>query len=397
MSDTTFLLGDSLDILSTWSDSCVDSIVTDPPAGISFMGKKWDSNKGGSKEWIEWMSNVAAECLRVMQPGGHALVWAIPRTSHWTATAWESAGWEVRDRISHVFGTGFPKNHNISKAIDKAAGAVGVAGSSGSVRNSMAGDFAGGEYLQTAPATNAAKQWEGWGTALKPAMEDWWLLRKPLAEKTIAKNVLEHGTGAINIDACRVGYEENDRLLKGGSYGGNRKGSPGESIFGTGGAELSYEGGLPQGRWPANFIHDGSDEVLSLFPNTKSHGGRSSNTGFWSRDNRGQKIAKGDQGSAARFFYCAKPTSKDRNEGVSTGKNIHPTVKSTELMRHLVRLVTPPEGVCLDPFMGSGSTGKACVAEGFSFIGIEKEEEYFEIAKERIEFEKDKKGVLDFF
>ena len=187
--------GDCLDYLKTHPDNMFDSIVTDPPAGIAFMGKDWDKDKGGRDAWIAWMTEIAEECLRVLKPGAHALVWALPRTSHWTATAWEDAGFEVRDRVSHLFGSGFPKSHNISKAIDKMAGAEReVIGINQNVKGRTireietlnVGAGAGNDTSITAPATPEAQQWDGWGTALKPCMEDWWLLRKPIEEKTVA-------------------------------------------------------------------------------------------------------------------------------------------------------------------------------------------------------------------
>ena len=220
------MFGDCLEKMGEIESNSVDSIVTDPPAGISFMGKEWDHHKGGRDEWIKWMQSIAIEALRVIKPGGHALVWTIPRTSHWTATAWENAGFEVRDSIAHVFGSGFPKSANISKNIDKAAGAERkviseIKTKSGgmahiSKTNAEHGfrpsaynghsldDDAKNVIQQTEPATNEAKQWDGWGTALKPAREDWLLLRKPLGEKTIAANVLKYGAGAINIDKTKV-------------------------------------------------------------------------------------------------------------------------------------------------------------------------------------------------
>ena len=217
--------GDCLDVLKTLADCSVDAIVTDPPAGIAFMGKEWDRDKGGKADWIQWMQSVADQCLRVIKPGGHALVWAIPRTSHWTGTAWEDAGWQPRDKIYHVFGSGFPKSLDVSKAIDKAAGAerevVGVSSVTGARRSQTMNDGHKGTQRTyqndepvinnlTAPATEAAKQWEGWGTALKPAAEEWWLFRKPLIG-TVAANVLEHGTGGLNIDGCRVGRNQDDQ------------------------------------------------------------------------------------------------------------------------------------------------------------------------------------------
>ena len=261
----------------------------------------------------------------------------------------------VRNGVAFPTGnSGFPKSLDVSKALDKAAGVQGgkgrVVGKSGSERNSMAGDFAGGEYHEYLPATDAARQWQGWGTALKPAHEPICVARKPLVG-TVAANVLAHGTGALNIAACRVA-------------------TPGADV----------------GRWPANLAHDGSDEVLAGFPETKSggyppEGGQRSQVSTYGKPTaRGEQKFTSSEGSAARFFYCAKASKRDRDEG-----NTHPTVKPTELMRYLCRLVTPTGGVVLDPFMGSGSTGKAAALEGFRFIGIEREAEYLEIARARIQ------------
>ena len=411
-------LGNCLDVLKTMESDSVDSIVTDPPAGISFMNKHWDTDHGHRDQWIAYFAEIAKECLRVIKPGGHALVWAIPRTSHWTATAWENGGWEVRDRIIYCFGSGFPKSHNISKAIDKLAGAerevLLVNKDINRYPNGPGGvGFHGGvgEYQQTirpptpltAPATDAAKQWDGWGTALKPAVEDWWLLRKPLSEDTIAENVLEHGTGAINVDGCRVGTET---LVNAGmsSLG----------VMHDDKWEPRDVKNTVTGRWPANMIYDGSEEVTELFPDTGGSTYKAPNARLRKEhklvESNGTSNAPdsyGDSGSAARFFYCAKASKADRDEwceGMEARNNMrvnaprdsekenhrtrlgnnHPTVKPTALMRYLCRLITPPDGIVLDPFMGSGSTGKACMLEGFRFIGIEMEEEYVVVARARI-------------
>lgn len=378
--------GDCLAILPTLEDCSVDAIVTDPPAGIAFMGKAWDRDKGGKTEWIDWMFEVALQCRRVIKPGGHALVWAIPRTSHWTGSAWEDAGWQVRDKIYHVFGSGFPKSMDVSKAIDKAAGAerevVGKGSSAISTRKDLRvdnGTVCGAKsstFELTAPATPEAKQWAGWGTALKPAAEEWWLFRKPL-EGTVAANVLKHGTGAINVDGCRV-----DGKPRTTHAGGNYRGTDSGRTY-CGAWEPGYMGQGPSGRWPANFTHDGSDEVTALL------------------------------GDAARFFYSPKASKADRDEGCDgleekrttfadgtglksngdgsprnqqpSNRNHHPTVKPVDLMTYLCRLITPPGGTILDPFTGSGSTGKAAIIEDFKFIGIEREAEYIEIAKARLE------------
>ena len=386
------------------------------------------------------MQLVATECRRVLKPGGHALVWSLPRTSHWTATAWENAGFEPRDRIAHCFGSGFPKSADISKMLDKASGAEReVVGLSPHSANKTSGSWQAddrpstgmqrgneGERTITAPATEAAKQWQGWGTALKPAIEDWWLFRKPL-DGTVAANVLKHGTGAINVDGCRVEVEESDANHRYNDV----KDNTGKAWSGK---RTQPHGVTSHGRWPANLIHDGSDEVLELFPVTKNGGklnaervnkgsGGESTGNIYGvyKPHKTVETYGGDTGSAARFFYCAKASKKDRDEGldafeprkaslkyqggdglagrtqvdgqwVNTDKanrrdprNHHPTVKPVSLMTYLCRLITPPNGIILDPFMGSGSTGKAAMLEGFRFIGIEREPEYFAIACKRIE------------
>jgi len=400
------------------------------------MGKNWDKDKGGRQEWISWMQEVASECLRVIKPGGHALVWAIPRTSHWTGMAWEDAGWLPRDKIYHCFGSGFPKSLSISKEIDRIAGAErevigkGVYSNRGRTAhiktNSLGAYCSSEDDVITVPATHEAKQWDGWGTAMKPAIEEWWLFRKPF-NGTVAENVLEWGTGGINIDRCRVSVDPSvdDMLRK--TTRAPRQSETWENGSGFKNEKNQITGVRTEGRFPANFIHDGSDEVISLFPAKAGafapvKRGQNGN----SRGVYGDFAEKGDDGdsfyndsgSAARFFYCAKSSAKDReegcehlmarqrdhsrkegnpggdnprNRGIKKKQNNHPTVKSTELMRYLCRLITPPGGIVLDPFMGSGSTGKGAVLEGFSFIGIEKDEGdegYLDIARARIEFAK---------
>ena len=406
--------GDCLAVMREMPDASVDAVVTDPPYGLAFMGKRWDYDVPSEDVW--------RECLRVLKPGGHLLAFAGTRTQHRMAVRIEDAGFEIRDMIAWVYGSGFPKSLDVSKAIDKLDASeeqerrrlrftawVRSTGATARQIDEATGTNMGGHYTTaasqpaimtrehleacrhllgavpewvereadirsvesrnfaerevvgvaemrdtsevriavtasaddydaaarrevaiTAPATPAARQWAGWGTALKPALEPITVARKPLIG-TVAENLLEHGTGALNVEGCRVG-----------------------------------------GRWPANLIHDGSEEVVGLL------------------------------NDAARFFYCAKASAKDRDEGVagvaggmsgrrdgSMGsitmrKNTHPTVKPTDLMRYLCRLVTPPSGTVLDPFAGSGSTGKAAALEGFRFIGIEREAEYVEIARARI-------------
>ena len=413
----TVIHGDCRQVLQTLPDCSVDAIVTDPPYELGFMGKSWDSTG------VAYQVDLWRECLRVVKAGGHLLAFGGSRTYHRLAVAVEDAGFEIRDQIMWVYGSGFPKSLNISKAIDKAAGVKGeiVGYSKGvgvSTEDNQFGEINRGavgikqvgiDVPIVAPATAEAKQWEGWGTALKPAHEPIVMARKPL-DGTVANNVLTHGTGGINIDGCRVGRAYGDD-----SSAGNRTATFGtqETLSGGDGS-----GGWSQndaGRFPANFIHDGSDEVLELFP--ESNGGafpKKSNVptgrhyeGGWGAVNNGSRTEMGD-GSAARFFYCAKASKKDRNEGldgfekkrpdersvkgmgtfeekgVAKQANHHPTVKPTDLMRYLCRLVTSPNGTILDPFCGSGSTGKAAVLEGFNFIGIEQSAEYVEIANARI-------------
>lgn len=372
-------LGDSRDVLKILPDACIDSVVTDPPyalvsvvkrfgspdakptrdgdvysrASSGFMGKSWDT--GETAFAVEFW----AEVMRVLKPGGHVIAASGTRTYHRLAVAIEDAGFEIRDMVQWLYGSGFPKSHDVSKGIDKAAGAVrakvrvdasdvrnpkatgaGRDGMDGATRPWIEEALARGYHEKDGdePATPEAAKWQGWGTALKPACEPWVLARKPLIG-TVAANVLEHGAGALNIDGCRVGDEV--RV--------NMPGSTNERVAMGGGWREDAQPTIAIGRWPANVIHDGSDE-----------------------------IAEG-LGEAMRFFYCPKASKADRGAG-----NKHPTVKPTDLMRYLCRLVTPPGGIVLDPFMGSGSTGKACAQEGFAFIGIERESEYFDISLNRL-------------
>ena len=411
--------GDCREVMPTLHHESVDSIVSDPPYGLSFMGKGWDHGVPGVEFWVE--------ALRVAKPGAHLLAFGGTRTYHRLACAIEDAGWEIRDCVMWVYGSGFPKSHDVSKAIDKAAGAerevVGV--KENSFGRKPGGGDGWGEAIEggkasdhvfniTAPATDAARQWSGWGTALKPAWEPIIVARKPLCG-TVAENVLRHGTGGINVDGCRVAGVV-PKTVHGVS---SRQGE----VYGKYREEPQESEPHPSGRWPANVIHDGSDEVVGLFPQTKTGicpaDGASGYCGGLKRRNAAVAQNGSDSGSAARFFYCAKASKADRDEGcegleeregasTSNGgkagkamtvgaaslrgeptappkaRNHHPTVKPTDLMRYLCRLVTPPGGVVLDPFTGSGSTGKAALLEGFRFVGIEREAEYVEIARARI-------------
>jgi DNA modification methylase len=420
--------GDCREVMATLDAESVDAIVSDPPYGLSFMGKGWDHGVPGVEFWIE--------AMRVAKPGAHLLAFGGTRTYHRLACAIEDAGWEIRDCVMWVYGSGFPKSHDVSKAIDKAAGAerevigskLGQPGYS--LTDGKGGLYGGGfgangtgegECAITAPATDAARQWQGWGTALKPAHEPIIVARKPLVG-TVAENVLRHGTGGINVDGCRVD--------SGGTHGSARSAGQGAGYEAHNQPGRKYGNGLggivsppnPSGRWPANVIHDGSDEVVGLFPSNVKGGTWNRTAGARHFNNDGEPTdyqtsgSDSTTGSAARFFYCAKASKADRDEGceglpqttkqsVAHGDkrhgtlpytnepremkprprgNHHPTVKPTDLMRYLCRLVTPPGGIVLDPFTGSGSTGKGAVLEGFQFIGIEREAEYVEIARARI-------------
>ena len=254
------LHGDCLEQLKTLDNNSIDSLVTDPPAGIAFMGKDWDKDKGGRDGWVAWMAEVMVEAKRVMKPGAHGFVWALPRTSHWTATALEDAGFEIRDVVMHVFGSGFPKSHNVSKALDKLAGVKGeeyvrpeFAARSNKKEQPKTQVISGKKGVYNRPATPAAKQWDGWGTALKPAAEHWVLIRKPLDKgKTVAKNVLEHGTGGINVDASRVEASDADKKKTNRSAKGTYENHSDDTAFKLGGSP-----NIDQGRFPANFICSG--------------------------------------------------------------------------------------------------------------------------------------------
>jgi len=369
MMQKELILGDCLEALKKMQDNSIDAVVTDPPYGLAFMGKKWDYDVPSVEIW--------AECLRVLKPGGYLLAFAGTRTQHRMAVRIEDAGFEIRDMIAWVYGSGFPKSHNIGKAVDKLLGnereTVGK-DRSGSERNCMAGDFTGGEY----DLTKGTSEWEGWGTALKPALEPITVARKPLSEKTVAENVLKWGTGGINIDGSRVGSETIT------TQGGDK--FKGKGIYGK---YNTFQETEHQGRFPANFIHDGSEEVVGLFPETTQAGSAVRNNKrnpygnerTWSVSETPAQQTAGytDSGSAARFFYCAKASKSERGES-----NNHPTVKPVKLMQYLVNLVSTEGATILDPFCGSGTTGVACRNTNRNFIGIEKDENYFEIAKNRI-------------
>jgi site-specific DNA-methyltransferase (adenine-specific) len=405
---------DCIQAMKEMAENSIDAIVTDPPYELGFMGKSWDSTG------IAFNVEVWQQALRVLKPGGHMIAFSGSRTYHRMAVAIEDAGFEIRDQIMWVYGSGFPKSHNIAKGIDKATEFQGEVIGTKKIDIGMQGGsmHAGRETnvveREVLELSNEAKQWEGWGTALKPAHEPMVLARKPL-EGTVANNVLTHGVGGLNIDGSRVGTEE----VLGRPQSAHSADNPfNKGLQNNGINNYSDQVG---GRFPANFIHDGSDEVVALFPESKGmatqksganinvYGGNALNESATTFPE--VRLGFNDSGSAARFFYCAKASKRDRNEGldgfevVKAGSlnlrtdaysekngmntapraNHHPTVKPTDLMRYLCKLVTPPKGIVLDPFMGSGSTGKGAVLEGFEFIGIEQSAEYCEIAKARIE------------
>jgi hypothetical protein len=564
--NSQILTGDCLTVMRTMETESVDAIVCDPPAGIAFMGKSWDHDKGGRDAWIAWLAEVMREGLRLLKPGGHALVWALPRTSHWTGMALEDAGFEVRDRISHLFGSGFPKSLDVGKAIDKQRDdradilrvttfmadaaerrgvtradvdahlgtsdmggwwlsrlahrcqcpkwdqwlalkallgfgdemdaevwrlngrkgkpgeawhereVVGERNRSGKPPQYMWGETDGQKWDETTAATDLAKQWDGWGTALKPGAEDWWLCRKPLTG-TVAGNVALHGTGALNIDGCRIAGAPDP-----GSWTAKRTIGVNDADGRLGQKRANVEAmnaGLikpPSGRWPANVVlshtpecrevgtrkvkganppgpgdrgigyapatnktsgiqryadADGTETVTAWdcvehcpvrmldeqsgkltsggFPARRFSPKTKNAFGDFADDTDGERFTYGN-GGASRFYYCAKASRAEREMGLDGGErkaklwssgtqnpgsfqaegtdrtstNHHPTVKPLALMRWLCRLVTPPNGLILDPFCGSGSTGCAAALEGFRFVGIEQDPEYCAIAEKRI-------------
>ncbi|MFN9113516.1 MAG: DNA methyltransferase, partial [Bacteroidota bacterium] len=394
--------GDNREVLKTFEDNSVDSIVCDPPYELGFMGKKWDSTG------IAYDVSLWTECLRVLKPGGHLIAFGGTRTYHRMTCAIEDAGFEIRDSILWVYATGFPKSHDVSKAIDKQAGAerevVGKATRHGGGKSQIIkGDY---NPPITAPATTEAQQWSGWGTALKPAIEPAVLARKPIIG-TVADNVLAWSVGGINIDGCRIATDDN---LNGGAYAssgterndgwGMQRGGAGEYV-------------QPSGRWPANIILDEEsakmiDEQSGERKGMSGGGHRKQKSNIMPSIQVGKvsehnHLLRNDIGGASRFFYVAKASKSEREAGLDemelkviadkgnglgrtcatcgastidgcecedrtyvnpARKNHHPTVKPITLMRHLVRLVTPKGGVVLDPFMGSGSTGCATMLEG---------------------------------
>ena len=401
------LLGNNLDLLAILEANSVDSIVTDPPYELGFMGKKWD-NTG-----IAYNVELWKECLRVLKPGGHLLSFGGTRTWHRIAVAIEDAGFEVRDSIAWMYGSGFPKSLDIAKAIDKQSGYQGeVIGVETIDVGMQGGSMHAGrdrklEDREIKKLSDQAQQWEGWGTALKPAFEPIIVARKPLIGK-VAENVLTYGTGALNIDGSRIGTEERT-LAPMKSFGIlDRSSFPNAD---------KQESTTVQGRWPANVILDEHtagllDEQSGDRPRGGGNKNSSNRTGLFGNLGAGNGQGMGgDSGGASRFFYVAKASKRDRNEGLEglddtssrrygdrnagslpkqtpqgevRSKNFHPTVKPTSLMEYLIKLVTPPNGLVLDPFTGSGSTGKAAILSGFRFLGIEMTEEYFPIIEGRL-------------
>jgi len=490
--EVRLLNGDCIDKLKELDNNSIDSIVTDPPYGLSFMGKKWDYDVPSVEIW--------QECLRVLKPGGHLLAFAGSRTYHRMAVRIEDAGFDIRDQIMWIYGSGFPKSHNIALAIDKQSGKTGHRGKAINV-----GGKGDRDDIQTSvskangtlqPAYKSDNDWNGWGTALKPAHEPIVMARKPI-EGTVAENTLQYGVGGLNIDATRVGNE----IITNQPAGDN-------AVYNTSWKGVKTEPTISEGRWPANIIlectcenpkvvsdkydirtyNDYKNTFKSYEENDKDKGEYEikdvettkvihtdpscpcyildKQSGNKKSAKRGSKYNKptehtntytpvasdyrddntyGDEGGASRFFYCPKASKKDRDSGMpekvgvfiqrprredgsviyketnpdewaeamkgkprsektakaaaeellqddkTATRNVHPTVKPTELMKYLIRLVTPKDGIVLDPFMGSGSTGKAAMQEGMWFVGIEREREYFEIAKQRIEYEADKR------
>jgi len=340
-------------------------------AAGGFMGKKWDT--GETAFAIEFW----AEVLRVLKPGAHLAAFSGTRTYHRMACAIEDAGFEIRDQLAWTYGSGFPKSHDVSKGIDKAAGAerniISVVPAFGIGGNGVLGGHSDGATMKIddGPVTEAARQWQGWGTALKPSWEPICLARKPLSEKTVAANVLRWGTGAINVDGCRV---ENAEYNPSAIQRSQKKQSGNTVTLNIPGHEQATYN--PLGRFPANLIHDGSDEVVAAFPDTNSTGGYPAQGAKFGmhggeRQQLGDRIVmENSGGSAARFFYTAKADGDDR-----LGSK-HPTVKPVDLMQWLCRLITPPGGVILDCFAGTGTTGEAAWREGFTAILMEREVEY---------------------
>jgi len=431
MKRTKLMLGDNMESFKKLPDNSIDSVVTDGPYGLSFMNKKWDYDVPSVEFW--------KEVYRVLKPGGHVLSFGGTRTYHRMVVNIEDAGFEIRDQIMWLYGSGFPKSHNIGKAVDKLQG-------------NDREEYIDEDFLRRNPSNNtdgilelglkdgidAAKRtkgqspYEGWGTALKPANEPICVARKPLSEKSVAENVLKWGTGGINVDGCRVGFDMSDKSPATNPLYRHQNADKYKQVTDGGqkeGVNVSFTNSMnppsEEGRFPANIILDEIagellDEQSGISKPKKERTGRKGGTnesdfskaisadpdfiGRWPGDNGG---------GASRFFYQAKVSKAERNMGLDefdevkiktnisglddkpredgsirqtpSRKNTHPTVKPVALMAYLCRLVTPPNGIVLDPFMGSGSTGIAARLEGFKFLGMELDKDYFKIAESRIE------------
>jgi DNA modification methylase len=392
----TILLGDSLQVLPTLPANSFDSLVTDPPASISFMGQKWDSDRGGREQWVGWLTQIMKEAFRILKPGAHGLIWAIPRRSHWTALALEDAGFEIRDCLCHYFLTGFPKSLAVDKSIYKLLGAKRKVNGSrkthdirdrnlASFKKSMTNEY-------TASSSPEANEWNGWGTSLKPAVEHWWLVRKPLSERTIAENVMRWGTGALNVGACRIpvhrakGTSHDDWMNNAGAFAGRPQSKTPFPEGATSAERVSKEckgkprptDQYPDSRYPSHFIVSDWDLL-------------GDHTGFFHPP-----------------LYCPKPKTKEKNKGLTgmplidpdqrtdAGKghgrgfpnsnraNFHPTVKAVTLMKHFITLLTRPCGSVLDCFAGSFTTGVAAQELGMDFTGIELDASYVKIGVNRL-------------
>jgi site-specific DNA-methyltransferase (adenine-specific) len=398
--DVILYAGDCIEVMRQMPEASVDAIVTDPPYGLEFMGRDWDGF-GTPLGFQTWTESWAREALRILKPGGHLLAFAGTRTYHRMASGVEDAGFEIRDCIAWMYGSGFPKSLDVSKAIDKAAGAEREVRQYIKSATAKAANMQGNGQCQdcgkwkfspdpcicprdNGPQTKEGSKWDGWGTALKPAFEPIVVARKPLIG-TVAANVLEHGTGALNIDACRIGTDAGWSYPNGrGGQGWHGKDSLGKNL------DKPIESSA--GRWPANIALDATAaNILDQQSGERASSPFKATTDGAQTDRQHVSFAdleysgRGytDTGGASRFFYTAKASRQDRNAG-GLADNTHPTVKPTELMRWLIRLVTPPGGIILDPFGGSGSTGLAARAENTRCILIEREPEYLQIIRDRL-------------
>jgi hypothetical protein len=427
--EALILVGDCLERLREIPDESIDAVITDPPSSIAFMNLAWDKDKGGRENWVGWMTEILSECLRVLRPGGHALVWSIPRRQHWTMLAVEDAQFEIRDVILHIWGQGFPKSTNAAIQIDKTLGAMGHRGRAhhayGPGKDFQDRDFSDPISMPAHEGiTEEAQRFQGFGSALKPSYEGWILARKPL-DGTIARNCIEHGTGALNIDGCRVGWSSkaeraqvNARSSPNSRYVGEN--SNGATGWGAGRIRAVDDITNPGGRWPPHLLlshgpdcgetcADGCpvaemDAQSGVRPSTLT--GRAdpsqkyapvsteeNKSAYWSRSGASQGALYADTGGASRFFpvfrYVAKPSTAEKSAGLE-GRNLHPTAKPIALMRWMVCLICPParpdgsRPVVLDPFAGSGTTGVAAVSEGADFLGIEMDPKFASYARDRI-------------